>query len=416
MKEYQIKKNRIIPLVVSGEINCIEAARLIGCTRQTVMRLRDRYRQYGPAGLIHGNTGHRPWNSRINLSRIADDYIRRFNGAPFGSYRDMREVLLGDSVSYSTVYRALTSHGIISPRARVPVREKKKHLPRAERPREGELVQIDGSTHDWFMCGKKTSLHGMVDDATHSIIALYMCENECLLGYYRLLAQCVERTGGVPRAIYSDRSSCFFVTRESLDRVSIQEQLAGSEKKRTQWQQTCSELGIELIAAHSPQAKGRIERLWQTLQERLPYIFRFLHIDTIERANDFLKGFITEYNSRFAVPAQDPERVWLPVEPSLDLDSLFAVKTHKKTKADGTFVYHGYKFRLCAKRAACVPFTLCLSEAYGIKALVKGLYYDVELAEPLCDVVGDSMPIVEKDLLYRYLLADTHSNLHYMRC
>ena len=178
----------------------------------------------------------------------------------------------------------------------------------------------------------------------------------------------------------------------------------------TQWQKTCKELKIELIAAYSPQAKGRIERLWQTLHGRLPFIFRFLKIDTVEKANTFLADFIDGFNARFAVPAQNEAPHWKsPPSADIDFDYLFSVRADKKTRANGSFVYHGYRFNLLAVRAACVRFTLCLSENYGLRAYVGGRYYDVELAEPLCDVVGDQMPIVEKDLIYRYFYADTHS-------
>ena len=267
------------------------------------------------------------------------------------------------------------------------------------------MVQIDGSRHDWFLNGKKVTLHGAIDDATHKIVALYFCENECLLGYYELLKQILNRTGGLPKAVYSDRSQIFFTSRGS----TTDEQLSATEKFKTQWQKTCNELGIEMIAAYSPQAKGRIERLWQTLQGRLPDIFKNLEINTIEAANEFLATYIDKLNSRFAVLAQDAALHWKEKPKNVDFDFLFSVRTEKKTKVDGSFIYHSYEFRLLSRRSACVRFTLCLSESYGIKGFMNGKYYDVELCEPLCDVVGDPMTSVEKNLIYRYLLSDQHS-------
>ncbi len=217
------------------------------------------------------------------------------------------------------------------------------------------MIQIDGSRHDWLMNGRKITLHGAIDDATYKVVALYFCENECLLGYYQLLWQVFNRTGGMlPRAIYSDRSSCFFVNRGA----TLEEQLAGAEKSETQWQKTCRELGIELIAAYSPQDSA-------------------LH--------------------------------WKAPPHCADFDFLFSVRTEKKTRASGSFVYHGYKFNLLSARSSCVRFTLCLSENYGLRAYRNGRYYNVELAEPMCDCVGDPMPAVEKDLIYRYFYADRHS-------
>ena len=389
-----------------GEITERECARRCKIHPVSAWRLKNRYLELGDAAFIHGNTGRKPKNKKYDYAKIANDY-KQFQGTPFMSFRDNCADYLNYSVvpSYTTVYNALSSAGIVSPLARIPVREKKKHLPRTERQNEGDMIQVDGSKHDWFLNGKKITLHGAIDDATHKIVALYFCENECLLGYYELLKQIVNRTGGLPTAVYSDRSQIFFTSRGA----TLDEQLAGAEKSNTQWQKTCNKLQIELIAAYSPQAKGRIERLWQTLQGRLPYIFRYLKINTIKVANEFLKSFIDGFNARFAVPAQDETLHWKDLPSNADFDFLFSVRIEKKTKADGSFIYHGYKFRLLSKHSACVRFTLCLSESYGIKGFMNGKYYDIELCEPLCDVVGDPMPSVEKDLIYRYLLADQHS-------
>lgn len=405
--ELQKRKMLYIPQCAAGLLSVRKCAKTIGIAPYSVSRLKKRYLKYGAAIFIHGNTGRAPKNKQFDSAKIAADY-ENFKGTNFAAFRDDCADYLAYKTlpSYSTVYNALSGAGFVSPRARLPVREKKKHLPRNERPNEGDLIQIDGSRHDWLMNGHKITLHGAIDDATHKVVALYFCENECLLGYYQLLLQIFIRTGGkLPRAVYSDRSQCFFTTRGE----TLEEQLAGAEKSETQWQKTCKILQIELIAAYSPQAKGRIERLWQTLQGRLPFIFRFLKIDTVEKANAFLADFVDGFNARFAVPAQNEALHWKNPPCDFDVDYLFSVRAEKKTRADGSFVYHGYRFRLASARAACVDFTLCLSESYGLRAYVGGIYYDVELAEPICDCVGDSMPSVEKDLIYRYFYADTHS-------
>ena len=389
-----------------GEITERDCARRCNISHVSVWRLKKRYMKLGDAAFIHGNTGRKPSNKKYDHNKIVEDY-KKFYGTPFMAFRDDCEDYLDYEVvpSYTTIYNVLTSHGIISPRNHLPVREKKKHLPRKERENEGDLIQIDGSRHDWLLDGKKITLHGAVDDATHKIVALYFCENECLLGYYKLLEQIKNRTGGLPMAIYSDRSQIFFTTRGA----TLEEQLAGAEKSSTQWQKTCKELNIELIVAYSPQAKGRIERLWQTLQGRLPQIFRKFGIKTIEEANEYLKTYIDKYNARFAIPAQESRLHWKEPSKTVDFDFLFSVRTEKKTNTNGIFMYHGYKFRLIARHSARVRFTFCLSESYGLKGFMNGKYYDIELCEPICDVVGDPMPAVEKDLIYRYLLADQHS-------
>lgn len=190
-----------IPMFARGEITEREYARLIGIAPFSVWRLKTRWLEFGDAIWIHGNTGRTPKNKKYDWDKIAADYAF-FAGTPFASFRD-------DCADY---------------------------------------------LHDWFMNGQKVTLHGAIDDATHKVVALYFCVNECLLGYYQLLWQIFTRTGGLlPCAIYSDRSQCFFTTRGS----TLEEQLAGAEKSETQWQKTCRELKIELIAAYLlPAGKG----------------------------------------------------------------------------------------------------------------------------------------------------------------
>ena len=323
--ELQKLKMKYIPMFARGEISERECARLVGIQPVSVWRLKMRWLESGDSIWIHGNTGRTPKNKKYDYEKIRADY-KKFSGTPFASFRDDCADYLNYSAlpSYTTFYNALSSAGIISPRARIPVREKKKHLPRKERKNEGDLIQIDASLHDWFMNGNKIALHGAVDDATHKIAALYFCKTECPLGYFNLLFQIFRRTGGFfPRAIYSDRSSCFFS-------VSGANRLSG-KKSETEWQKTCRELQIKLIPAYSPQAKGRIERLWQTLQGRLPYIFRFLEIDTAEKANEFLSGFIEKFNARFSVPAQSPELHWQAPPAGADIESLFSMCAENKS-------------------------------------------------------------------------------------
>jgi len=322
--ELQKLKQLYVPMFARGEITERECARRCKIQPVSAWRLKNRYLQLGDGAFIHGNKGRKPKNKKYDYDKIADDY-KKFEGTPFMSFRDNCVDYLGYSVvpSYTTIYNALSSHGVISPLARIPVRENKKHLPRTERENEGDMVQIDGSRHDWFLNGKKITLHGAIDDATHKIVALYFCENECLLSYYELLKQIIDRTGGMPSAVYSDRSQIFFTSRGA----TLEEQLAGAEKSHTQWQKTCKELQIELIATYSPEAKGRVERLWQTLQGRLPYIFRFLKINTIKDANEFLAGFIDGFNARFAVPAQNVALHW---KEKLSSYTVVAVLQHEK--------------------------------------------------------------------------------------
>ena len=171
----------------------------------------------------------------------------------------------------------------------------KRHLPRSERPNEGDLIQIDASRHDWFMNGQEIALHEAIDDATHKIVGLYFCANECLLGYYQLLTQVMCSTGGLPSAIYSDRDSyrfSFYRRKQMRFTASLQQ----ANLRRTE---------RELQRSHS-----FLCRPMKTLQGRLPYIFRYLGINTIDKANAFLKEFIIHFNTRFSVKAQEETVNW----------------------------------------------------------------------------------------------------------
>ena len=408
-------KRKYIPLCASNALSLRKCARLTGLTVQSVCRLKKRYQQSGDAIFTHGNKGRKPKNKRLDFPAVVRFYKENFCRknelpSPFAVACEWYNKLVG-KISYTSFSLAMKSAGIVSPKARIPIREKKKHLPRKERPQEGELIQIDGSRHDWLMCGRKTVIHGAIDDATHKVLSLYMCENECLLGYNEMLRQTLEKHG-VPREIYSDRSSVFFVSRDKNHRVTIDEQLSGIDKGKTQWQVQCEALNIHLIAALSPEAKGRIERLWQTLQWRLPFVFRFLGITTIKAANDYLKTYVDEFNAQFAVDPQEFTPAWKPLPHNTDLDFLLACKAVKKTNSRGIFIYHGERFHLVSPRAACVEITVCLSERQGLFALQNGTRREIELVDPLCDCVSDAMPLVEKDLITRYFLTDQHEFSH----
>ncbi len=145
------------------------------------------------------------------------------------------------------------------------------------------MLQADGTPHDWFGCGKKYSLHGFIDDATGSVTGLYMCEHECLLGYLEVTRQTLKNFG-IPLSLYPDKYSVFFPAANKENSLTIEEQLKGMHRSVTQFGRIMDELGIEMFPASSPQAKGRVERLWETLQSRLVTEFRINNVTTIEQS------------------------------------------------------------------------------------------------------------------------------------
>ena len=263
------------------------------------------------------------------------------------------------------------------------------------------MLQADGTPFDWFNIGEKYSLHGFIDDATGKITGLYMCKNECLLGYLEVLRQTLENYG-IPISLYPDKYSVFFPPKKVNDHITIEEQLNGREKGITQFGRIVEELGIEMFPASSPQAKGRIERLWETLQSRLVTEFRINHITTIEKANEFLKCYIEKYNSQFSVSATNPKSVYLKLPKRYDLDELLCVKFERTIDNAGVFSLNNSKFQVLDKPLP--PKTkvqIYLSQKIGMRVKSNNKIYDVQ---PL-DVISKDK-IANNSLDYHLWLSD----------
>jgi hypothetical protein len=203
-------------------------------------------------------------------------------------------------VSRSSVWRILTAAGLKSSRHRRPA----KHRCRRERySQEGMLLQIDGSQHDWLEGrGPYLTLVAAIDDATGTVAGAVFRDQEDAQGYFLMLREVIS-ANGVPLALYSDRHSIF--QRSPKERETLEEQLAG-ERQPTQFGRSLKELGIQAVFALSPQAKGRIERLFGTLQDRLVSELRLAGAATMEMANQTLQDFLPRFNVRFGVPASCP--------------------------------------------------------------------------------------------------------------
>lgn len=409
----QARKRKFIPLACSGKCSVSQTAREIGITTRSVSRLKARYRLYGDSIFINGHTGKEYQKKKYSnelRAEICKIYKNKWENTNFSAFRDRLAQFYNINIGITTLTEVLTAKGIVSPKHRGSKKEKKQHLPRKERPCTGELLQLDASEFDWFMTGEMVTLHGSVDDATHEPTGLYFCRNECRLGYSEVLRQTLTEHGK-PEAVYIDRHASFVKNSRKKGKTEA-ERLAYSKEEETHWTEICKQMGTNIILALSPQAKGRVERFWETLQGRLPALLRFLGIDTMEKANAFLPEYIKMYKERFAVPPQDEKSHFKSANMTDDeMEWLLSVKFKKKTHWNGEFIFHGFLFHLEAVRAACRDFTLCLSEKTGIRAFVDGKFYPVTLTEPLTDCIGDPMPQVEKDLIARYLLKSTRNDL-----
>ena len=408
----QKRKAYFIPLCCAGKISERKCAQLLGMHYVSVHDLKKRYKAIGPAAFVNGHKGLAYQKKKYSdefRAEIVRLYTEFWPDAPFATFHENLNLYHGISIPYFAVRSILLGAGFKPPRS-WSTKEKAEHKRRDERPREGELVQMDASCHDWFMNGNYETIHGGIDDATHKITGLYMCLNECRLGYNEVLRQTWTRHG-VPVSYYIDRHSSF-VRNHRKKNGTLTQRVALAKDESTHFVDLCNELEIEVILALSPQGKGRVERLWQTLQGKLPYIFRYLKINTIEVANDFLFKWVDSFNTKFNVDALDKNQAWRALPSGFNLDYKLSLKFSCRTDSLGFFTFHDCDFRLCAPLRAYKNFELCLSEQFGVRAFMNGQWYPIELVENcLQDVRGDKMPIVEKDLIARYLLSDMRAML-----
>jgi len=384
------------------------AAALISGYSQVQIRKRlKEFLIFGESTFIHKNKGKKPSTTvPLNVRRkIIATYKEKFIGYNFTFFSKMLRELYNIDYSDKTIYNILTKAKIKSPENRTEKKEEEIHRPRPRRKHEGELVQIDATPYQWFSwCNDSTyySLHGSIDDATGKVTALYMCENECLYGYAELIRRTFYNypNGGHPSAIYSDRAAIFCVSPRHKENLTIAEQLTGIHEKRTQWQRMMEELNVKQILAWSPQAKGRVERMWKTIQGRLPWYFKEKKINTIEEANQFLLEYVKIFNEEFSVEPKEKIPVWHKT--GLNPDYVLCARYERTLRYNEFFSFEGYRWRLKNARFRKCKFELCVNE-HGLKAYKDGNFYEVELAD---DFYGETTTKVLEAIIFKYYLKD----------
>lgn len=406
VRKYKNELQFYLPGLVSGKYTLEQASISTGYTKRWLSILKKRYKELGPACLEHGNKNKIPHNktSEQLKNKILALYAGFYAGINFRYFCDCLAEYENIKIDYTTLRNIFKEAGIRSPEAHKIKHKKEVHRPRFRREHEGDLLQLDGTPYQWFIGDNKYyDLMGSIDDATGKITGLYMCENECFYGYCEVLRQTFKMYGR-PREVYTDRAAIFCVTPKNKKNLTVWEQLAGIHDKKTQWQRVLDELNIHQILAWSPQAKGRVERMWGTVQKRLPFWFKQHGITTMEAANKSLPAFIKYFNDHFAVEAKEAVDFWAPVPDNID--DIMCCQIKRRSDSNGCFSFHSYKFAIMqCNRCRCRDFTLCISEQ-GIFARIDGLYYPVRILDYIQDVVGETMPQVLKNIIYRYLYAD----------
>jgi transposase InsO family protein len=216
------------------------------------------------------------------------------------------------------------------------------------------MILIDASPHEWIIDGERFTLHGAIDDATGEVLALFFAKNECLDAYFEVLWQILVNYG-IPLSVYVDKHTIFLSPK--FGKLSVEDELAGKRVNDTQFGRALKELGITLIPANSPQTKGRIERLWGTLQSRLPVEFKLAGIKSIEAANAFLQKFMEVYNQKFAVSPANRESAFRELPKAVNLDHILCLKEFRKGDNSSGFSYGGEYYQLIrnGKVASIIP-------------------------------------------------------------
>ena len=328
----------VLNQVEAGRLSKEEAAELLGITERQIRRLRTAFRRRGVGALVHGNRGRRPINAVDPdlVSRVVELATTTYAGFNQHHLAEMLAERENLAISRPTLQRILAVAGVPPPRHRRPP----KHRQRRDRyPREGMLLQLDASPHDWLEGrGPRLSLVGAIDDATSIVPWGVFRDQEDAQGYFQLMHQ-VGLRHGIPMAVYSDHHSIFRMTKNK--ELTLEEQLAG-RRRPTQFGRLLEELGVEQILAHSPQAKGRVERLWGTFQDRLTSELRLAGASTRLQAQEVLVDMLPRHNQRFAIPALEPDSGWVPWPADRRMDEYFCFKYQRVVARDNTVRFEGY--------------------------------------------------------------------------
>jgi transposase len=335
----QQKRIEIMERALRNDLTVIEAALVLGVSERQCYRIKARVKDQGVKGVIHGNRG-RPCKYKVK-----DQTLKRVVELARGKYRGFNDHHLSEKLkeeekiemSREKVRRVLRSHGIGSPRKR---RANKHRSRRERREAEGMMLQLDGSPHDWLEGrGAPLTLVGAIDDATSKVPMAFFEEAETSWAYFHLFDE-IFKKDGLPHSVYSDRHSIFWTDREP----TLAEQLQG-KRPTTEVGRALEELGITLIPAGSPQAKGRIERLWGTLQDRLVSELRLAGAKTRAEAQAVLERYLPKFNRTFSIAARKAQPAWRKVRPQ-QLHNALCFKYQRTVADDHTVSFEGALFQI----------------------------------------------------------------------
>lgn len=333
----------VIKKAMKHEITTGQAAARLGCTKQYINKLKKKYQEEGSMAFQHGNSG-KPKKWRIpeeTRKRIIDLYSTKYVGFNFRHFLEKLNEEGGIKISYKPLYNLLNLSGFKSPMSQKKKRKENIHPIRPRRQLFGELLQIDATIHPWFGDSvAKATLHGAIDDSTGVIMGLWFDKEETLGGYYEMFRQILIKYG-IPEAFYGDNRTIFEYRKLSEKNQTIDRDV------HIQFQRCCQQLGVELITTSVSQAKGKIERLWKTLQSRLLSELRLRGIKTIDKANSYLPEFMSDYNKRFASKPNLETSVFAPSPSPKEIDFYLSIQYQRKLDNGCSFRLNGRRLQMC---------------------------------------------------------------------
>lgn len=338
VRQEELKRLHVIRNVLEGRIRQREAAELLSLSTRQIRRMVKRIRGEGERGIVHrlrGKASNRKTPEEIQQRAIE---LYRSTYSDFGPTLASEKLLErhGIGISDETLRKWLLQTGDWK-----PIRKRKKHRRWRERKgHQGEMVQMDGSHHGWFeQRGPECVLMSYIDDATGRVFARFY-DYEGTVPAMESFKRYARRYG-LPMRIYFDKHTTY----KSTAKASIEEQLR-NEEPLSQFERALRELGVEFTHAHSPQAKGRIERLFRTFQDRLVKEMRLRGIGTLEEGNQFLREYLPGYNRRFSVHPKQEGDLHRPLPKGIDLNRILCIKTERKLRNDFTVAHNKKLFQI----------------------------------------------------------------------
>lgn len=332
VRQKELRRLHVIKKIEEGVLSHTEAAEIISLSERQIRRIVKRIREEGDGGIVHRSRG-RESNRKLPQKlkeRLIALYLEKYEGFGPTLLTEKLQETEGIKLSDETVRNWLIEGGHWKRK-----RQRKNH--RQWRPRKayrGEMIQMDGSHHDWFEGrGAKCVLMGYIDDATGKVYGrFYGYEGTipAMDSFKRYI-----RKHGIPMSVYMDKHTTY----KSPADPTIEEELAGIEPL-SEFGRALTELGVKLIHANSPQAKGRVERLFKTLQDRLVKEMRLRGIRCIEEANKFLESYLLSYNKRFSVKASEPQDLHREIPKGLNLDEILCIRTERTLRNDNTVAHN----------------------------------------------------------------------------